>query len=636
MELGHNPSYAFLSGNAEQRTFQILPNGRDGLGNWAPVSRMSPVFPVRHFRGGVDYTSPSEFHFEGQWHVIFAGPVHPEEFSPLQSFDGEFWLTLGLYNVLLACEDAEKIQLARDWCADNKRQCEIWTIEDGQVLHVQVFDDSFVQESNEELAKLWSLEAPHELTEAIREFVPLAAAAIARGQASGIGLDQDLRYLPNVFGKIVEAGRGPNQKYIALGRLLTINAGLSRFSSQTFAGISPIFSTECHFWLHSLFGIGVANIALRNIRDFMHRTLGEAEIHKRFKKLELDTSGIDLSSATPEIKDYLGEVDIDAPGEAIPLLAFFSARDGYRSTEVTVSAPLAAVSSCNSVRWSLLTLTHEFCHVIVRAVQSDLYPDFSSEQQIMDCVALLESDGPAENLLKEIRRSLLMSVCQMENHLAGKAANDGIEITAESVRIMLQRWRQEVDEIIVHVFDYLYFYGQDSERYIIGIWSSWGTIPNIRYRVKEYVVRSVCAVLSRHLMRGSDALDEARTEVLKHLQALAQSDPGSRYVRDAVDYLQNKWDSEARDAVLVRRNLVKLARIFLFSEELATKLRSEPEISTGRGDQLGYTYKRRDLDRKSLRNPLLFLANYTNQSPPSQVDSLWVLYILAFCYHTDE
>ena len=66
MELGHNPSYAFLSGNAEQRTFQILPNGRDGLGNWAPVSRMSPVFPVRHFRGGVDYTSPSEFHFEGQ------------------------------------------------------------------------------------------------------------------------------------------------------------------------------------------------------------------------------------------------------------------------------------------------------------------------------------------------------------------------------------------------------------------------------------------------------------------------------------------------------------------------------------------------------------------------------------------
>lgn len=137
-------------------------------------------------------------------------------------------------------------------------------------------------------------------------------------------------------------------------------------------------------------------------------------------------------------------------------------------------------------------------------------------------------------------------------------------------------------------------------------------------------------------MRGSDALDEARTEVLKHLQALAQSDPVSRYVRDAVDYLQNKWDSEARDAVLVRRNLVKLARIFLFSEELATKLRSEPEISTGRGDQLGYTYKRRDLDRKSLRNPLLFLANYTNQSPPSQVDSLWVLYILAFCYHTDE
>lgn len=636
MELGADPSYAFLSGNASERTLYILPEGKDGLGDWKPITRMSPVFAVRHFRDGVDYASPREFRFEGKWCVIFVGPVHPEEFAPLRYFSGEFWLTLGLYNLLLASQDKRQIEAAKEWCSLNQKPCEIWSIEDGKVLSTHVAEVSFEEEPSTELSQLWQQDAPHELREAIREFVPLAAAAISRGRASGIGLDQDLRYLPSVFSKIVESGAASERKYIALGRLLTINAGLSRFSSQTFSGTSPIHSTECHFWLHSLFGIGVANLALRNIRDFMHRTLGEAQIHKRLKKLELDTSGIDLSSETPAAKDYLGEVGLEDNSEAIPLLAFFSARDGYRSTEVTVSAPLAAVSSCNSVRWSLLTLTHEFCHVIVRAIQSDLYPDFSSPEQIKDCVSLIDSDGPAENLLREIRRSLLMSVCQMENHLAGKPANDSIEITPDSVRVMLQRWRQEVDEIIVHVFDYLYFYGQDSERYIVGIWSSWGTIPNIRYRVKEYVVRSVCAVLSKHLMRGSDALDEARDEVLDQLRALAKSDPDSRYVHDAVEFLERKWESEGRDTVFVRRNLVKLSRTFLFSEDLATKLRSEPDISTGGGDHHGYSYRRRDLDRKLLSNPLLFLANYTNQLPPSQVDSLWMLYILAYCYHADE
>lgn len=636
MELGANPSYAFLSGNAANRTFQILPDGNDGLGDWKPITRMSPVFPVKHIRNGVDYTSPHEFRFEGSWTVVFIGPVHPEEFAPLQSFDGEFWLTLGLYNILLASQDRKQIAAAKRWCSANGKPCEAWTIKDGRVLRTNVAEVSFEQEPNTELSKLWQQQAPHELHEAILEFVPLAAAAISRGRASGIGLDQDLRHLPNVFSKIVESGSASDRKYIALGRLLTINAGLSRFSSQTFAGTSPIHSTECHFWLHSLFGIGVANLALRNIRDFMHRTLGGAQIHKRFKKLELDTSGIDLCSTTPEDKDYLGDVGFIEKNEAIPLLAFFSARDGYRSTEVTVSAPLAAVSSCNSVKWSLVTLTHEFCHVIVRAIQSDLYPDFSRQDQILDCVSLIYSDGPAENLVTEIRRSLLLSMCQMENNLAGKEANDGVEITPESIRVMLQRWRQEIDEIMVHVFDYLYFYGQDSQRYIFGIWSSWGTIPNIRYRVKEYVVRSVCAVLSKHIMRGSEALDVARDEVLDQLRALAISDSDSRYVQDAVDFLENRWESEGRNAVAVRRNLVKITKIFLFSEELATALRSEPGISTGGGDHDGYSYRRRHLSVESLSNPLLFLANYTGQMPPSQVESLWMLYILAYCYHPNE
>ena len=57
----------------------------------------------------------------------------------------------------------------------------------------------------------------------------------------------------------------------------------------------------------------------------------------------------DLTRGEPPDKDYLWDVTLsDDSGELMPLITCFSARDGYRSTETTVSAPLAAVSSCNS------------------------------------------------------------------------------------------------------------------------------------------------------------------------------------------------------------------------------------------------------------------------------------------------
>ena len=152
-----------------------------------------------------------------------------------------------------------------------------------------------------------------------------------------------------------------------------------------FAGTSPIINRECHFWSHSFLGIGVANLALINIRLFIEKTLGAARIPERFQLMCADPKNIiDLTSTTPLHKDFLGEVKLqdDAAEPIYPLITYFSARDGWRGTATTISAPLAAVSSCNSVRWSLITLTHEFSHIIIGAILSDLYPDYRDDESV--------------------------------------------------------------------------------------------------------------------------------------------------------------------------------------------------------------------------------------------------------------
>lgn len=625
--------------DSAQGVVAVVPEGPDAFGIWNASTRLSPIF-------GVDeagkYRSPTEFGFSGDWSLIFLGPIHPEKIPFDVSADSHVWLTIGLFNVVVATTDAEVCDRLTKWAEAQEKPVpfERWKIHNGVVTSTEASSRPATENGwRNTLATLWKSAVGDELKEAIQEYCPLMASTIARAANVPCGFESELLEFNETVAQLLEAFRqqtSDDRPYWALGQFLVINAALSRFSSQTFAGTSPIAATECHFWLHSLLGIGLATTALRNVRTFLESTLGEARLHERFAELRNKPNRVDLTKQFPPDEDYLAEIELSGGDPVVPLLAYFSARDGYRSTEMTVSAPLAAVSACNSLRWSLLTLTHEFSHVVIRAIQAELYPRFDDLNDLNRCVELIEARAPGNTIFDEIRRLLLFSIVKMDDDANSRPAGESIELNPDTLTVLLQRWRTDIDEIMVHAFDFMYFYGQEVDRYVAGIWASWGTIPNIRTRVLDYVVRTICAVLTKHLRRLNEAEQLARDQVLHALQKLQSGGGGGPYIKLAIDYMTNQWESLVKPRVRARRQLVKIVKAYLFSESIATAVRGEAEIrSSGEGKKEGYPFKKKDLTLHRLTNPLHFAEVYTDTLTPNATQSVWMLYVLAFCIDYD-
>ena len=609
---------------------RIVKTLGEALLDWKPSMRVSPIFELNPSRSPAN--APLLI---GRCWFLFLGPVHPDALSWVPT-KTRFWVSLGLLNVLLRLDSAQDAEKILRWADKNALLHESWELADGLVKKV-VFSrpGAASPEFLKGLADLSEAVLPPELKDAVNEYCPLLASTMTRGSSFPnkmlLDLGQINKYVADTLRELQD-GKKDVTPYRVLGQLLSVNAGLSRFSSQTFAGTSPIAETECHFWSNSLLGIGIATLGLWHLNSFLEETLGKARIPERFARFREhrhkipDLTRLDVNDPFWSV-DHIGLIDPSAHGyePLIPPLTYFSGRDGFKSTATTLSAPLACVSSCNSPRWSLLTLTHEVSHTIIRGVASELYPNLDERRERIETVKLLERKR-GESLLDEIRRLLLVSIVQLDKSYSGRI--DDLDIDEENLKGLIEHWQREVEEVLVHVFDFLYFYGKDVERYITGIWTSWGTIPNISNRIRDYVVRSICTVLSIHLRRpkGEEA---ARDQVRRTLRKILKETDDS-YVRDALAYIEQHWEDEIRARVLAHKGVVKIAQTFLFSKSVATALRGEPEISGGATEKEGYTLRPNYLELRHIRNPLRFLEQYTMSKIPSSIMSAWIFYVLAF------
>jgi len=630
---------------ATRRCVRLVSSLPSVLKTWGPATRISPIYAV----DGTRRNSPLDFLFPGQQTLLMVGPVHPDQFLMACGNPKMMWLGLGLYNLLVIPVSGKQLLGMLAWAKEKSIATEVWTIKDGSIIRPSIAANATPKANDwrDEIASLADLSLPAEICDAIAEYCPLAGSTLSRSRQhlSKFNISNDLRDVNDLVADLldglsnkVNAPDGPSTAaYQALGELLTLNAGLSRFASQTFAGISPVQETECHFWSHSALGIGVASLALLRLRRFLETTLGAARLPARIAGLALIRNDIpDLcrlkSTDRFWLADHLNTAHtVESTEEAlVPVLTYYSSRDGYRSTSTTLSAPLAAVSACNSMQWSLLTTTHELSHIIVRSVLAEFFPDLDEPKQLQDALALFARKKPAVNLLEEIRRYLLLAVVGMD--AIATARNGSLDVDEDKLLGLLDHWHHEVEEILVHTFDFMYFYGRDTDKYVNGIWASWGTIPNVANRVPDYVVRTICAVLSSHLLKGKEAEETAKDQVLRALTSLKDSKIGGPYIKRAIQYIQEHWVDEIQPQVFARKPLVRITVGFLFSQSIATALRSEAAISgDATKNREGYTLKVDRFEFKQIRNPLRFVEFFTTSTTPSALTSMWMMYVLAFC-----
>jgi hypothetical protein len=325
----------------------------------------------------------------------------------------------------------------------------------------------------------------------------------------------------------------------------------------------------------------------------------------------------------------------DAP--PLPLITYFSGRDGFSSHIYTLSAPLTTIAECNSLRSSLLTITHELAHIQIRGVLSVVYPDIDNAEHIALATEMLTPNFKAKTWLEAAKQLLLEGVVSLEQEWNGTDQLDNELGDPAATSRILRRWRREAQEILVHAFDFLYFYSSKPNVYISSIWHSWCAIPGIADRVPEYVIRTLCATGSTYLYMEDHVarLEAIKDDALEQFREVkAAGSLLSDYVDGAIQQLENNWTPSngspgIRSKLRAGLILTRFVKAFLYSEVFAAQIYSERYITSSSVKESGYAKKRNQYDLVPIGNPLRFLSENIKDSP-TETDSIWVLHNLAF------
>ncbi|HKY35309.1 MAG TPA: hypothetical protein VJN18_05175 [Polyangiaceae bacterium] len=580
----------------------------DCLTQWDSGTRLSPVFATE------DAKPPSLK--SGTIWFLFLGPVDPGKISLAL---GPTFVTLGLFNVLVTSRNKAERAAARKQATQLGVPWEEWELRSGTIKNV-VFSPSSAGMSAPTCAV--PAVANEALVPAAREYATTMTAAQCRARQACVSFLPDLEQFDSAFRALL---RGDATAILKQRLLVNANAALSRETSQTFAGISPISETECHFWTHSLLGIGIASLALQRLRRFIGSALLPTELPDRLrllsKKPPLDKRLIELSS-NDEIWDsdpvFKATVKSDPKDPVVPLVTFFSGRDGFRSTEVSLSAPLETIEGCNATSWTLLTLTHEVSHTVIEGVLGVLLPSPNSPDSVKEATKIL-TDGPS-SLLDELKYLLCHTICLLDSTGTSEPATPAM--LADHVRT---HW-QEVNELLTHVFDFLYFYQGSPETYVRAIWASWGVIPNIEHRIGDYITRSLCALHANNLRRA-DSITTTIDTLTSCLEEVAKEFPDLELIATALDTVKER--RQEFEKILKRRvKLVRLVHSFLYSQE-ASSILMRDDIAGG-GEHEGYRLRADEFAGAPVGNPLRFVEAFGDEKAPQQLKSLWILTHVAF------
>lgn len=612
--------YLRLSRSRDGKSRKVDWFGRyeDVIKEWTIGTRLSPIF-------GLTSSPPPKLPSLRQSWLFFCGPIYPGEldfFSLSHAF-----LTNGLFNVLVFCSSAKERKTAERFAEQNNLFWEEWSLSKNTVKDIYWGGpdrpDSLIPRS---MLKPLQGCLPNLETNS-REYVTQIASAVARAALYLPENEKELIRFDSICRGVLEK---EYDSTIKQDILVYTNAALSLHVTQMYSGTTPITETKSRLWNHSFLGIGIPALALANIRSFIEKAVDRANIIKRIRALERDPA---VSVSLVEIpadddfwnKDHLArdkaELDLlsdDAKKDPIlPLLTFFSGRDGYKTTHFTLSAPLELVGSCNTLSWTLLTVTHEISHVIISGILGRVLakPD-EPEDRFVPAIRSLNLKNGGDNLFEQVRSLLCMGIWRM-------SCPDGEseELSPSSLKQYVRLNWHELNEILTSCFDFKYFYGADPERYMRSLWVTWEAIPNIADRIPEYVTRCLCALHTNNVRRD-DGRRTSLGDLIDLLSKINKEFPDLKYVAAGLQEVQEKRD-EYLTLLRDRELLVKFASHFLHSRQVEQILVPESRIPHNATNPMCFP-------RERIRSPLRFVEEVSRDVSPNVLRSFGIFQRLAF------
>jgi hypothetical protein len=645
IEFGNSSSFLVVYKNTPQElgTVRIVPSIHQAITSWTSSTRISPIIPIVHD----GYSSKDKFDFSERCLLYFINQSTPEDLPYFNDVTNKFvWLSLGIYNLVVSIPLNSENDKISEWLYSKKIPHECWTIENCNIkdIHSYPTEEKNIETDLKNLSNIIDNIKNPDFKSIVNDFLITIASIITRTKRDAPFLTDDFLKIVEFVKNIVESFKNEEEfeeRSKLYGQLLYTNSGLAHFASQTFSGTTCIRDSSSNFSAHSLLGLGLPSIALWQVCKFVTDTLGKARIPTLISGYKYITKDIPRITEIFSDNDFWLKNHLDLSAEILkkikipeeplfPLITHFSARDGFRSNLTTISAPLSCVTSCNTSSWSLLTLTHEISHIIVQSVLAHVLPDLDSKEEMEDACKLIMMGGQRPNLLMELRAFLLTIIIQI--HTIGQDekkkklyVND---LKSTQLREIIDQWHHEVEEIFAHAFDFLYFYGRDANKYVLSLWSSWGTVPNVQSRIRNYVIRTICALCTLQFSRGTKGIEIAidqTQDILK--QMLASNNIG--YLKKALEFTQTPKRDEIVQLVSPRIFLSNFVYKFLFSEKIATDLRSETALTGGATERNSYSLRPKKFEKIRIRNPITFIEQFSQAKEPSILNSAWIHSIIA-------
>jgi len=135
MVISQHEQYLLLGFDASTRTqrVKISKSLSTFLQSWQYLHRVSPIFPVRF---DADESFTEDPLFDRKSTLIFAGPINPIRLKIQQFENCNLWITFGLFNVIIYCQDAAKVNAIIQWLTDQDVRYERWNLKKNTITSV--------------------------------------------------------------------------------------------------------------------------------------------------------------------------------------------------------------------------------------------------------------------------------------------------------------------------------------------------------------------------------------------------------------------------------------------------------------------------------------------------------------------
>ena len=392
-----------------------------------------------------------------------------------------------------------------------------------------------------------------------------------------------------------------------VARIVQINSGLSYVMSQAYAGVVPILSRPSLVRRCSLLGVGTALRAVtrlaRMIESAFSRYPIESVLLHSLTKLDPIPGYHNVTEHSPGqwlrfAPDQFFEDRAFPTSRGVPKLVYFSGRLGFRESEYSVSAGLQVLASGDTVTWNVITMTHEMLHGHVRDILAAVFAPLPGEPveaarnrfiSIFSRTSTDEGDFP-ERALDSLRNVLFQYCCwtlacgsltvSTPEDVEKRATTDGAVIRNRTPEVLWRTLEQEfrnINEIIVHVLDFNYFYDARHDLYVRSLWRSWAAVPSVLSDLKQYLLRTLLAVASKLTGNVVQRFDQATKMVGEVFDTEPESSQSKPLVSRVCQMLGNRqllWP------FIASIQIVDLARHILFSGKIRAEFFNEDENVT--------------------------------------------------------